>query len=80
LRDHRQNRALTEALGWVNAALEGDPQDVRTWPTLEPLAPHARAALGHADQAGIAEPTAPLMNHSGFLFKSKALEQSLPED
>ncbi len=34
---------VTEALGWVNAAFDGDPQDVRTWPRLDPLAPHARA-------------------------------------
>ena len=33
---------VTEALGWVNAAFDGDPQDVRTWPRLDPLAPHAR--------------------------------------
>ena len=39
--EHRL-RALSEALGWVNAAFTGDPEDVRTWPKLEPLAPHAR--------------------------------------
>ena len=34
---------LTEALGWIDAAFEGHPQDVRTWPALTPLAPHAEA-------------------------------------
>ncbi len=29
---------LTEALGWMDAAFTGDPQDVRTWPVLTPLA------------------------------------------
>ena len=56
---------LTEALGWVNAAFTGDPQDVRTWGRLDPLAPHADAVAGHADAAGIAEPTGRLMSALG---------------
>jgi hypothetical protein len=27
--------AVAEALGWVNAAFVGDPQDVRTWSRLD---------------------------------------------
>jgi len=72
LRDDTEHHALTEALGWINAAFEGDPQDVRTWPTLDPLAPHARAAADHADQAAIADPTARLMNQLGMLLFAKA--------
>ena len=41
---HRQ--VLEEALGWINAAFVGDPQDVRSWATLDPLAPHALAWPG----------------------------------
>lgn len=64
--------ALAEALAWVNAAFVGDPQDVRNWPLLDPLAPHARAVAWHADAAGIAEPTDSLMNNIGLLLKTKA--------
>ena len=49
-------RSLTEALRWINAAFVGDPQDVRTWPVLDPLAPHARAVTAHADAAGSPSP------------------------
>lgn len=69
------NVSLTEALRWLNAAFSGagDPQDVRTWPTLDPLAPHARAIVLFADTAGLAEPTAELMNNLGQLLDAKAL-------
>src|SRR5262249_42786854 len=33
---------VTQALRWVNAAFTGDPGDVRNWPRLDPLAPHAQ--------------------------------------
>jgi tetratricopeptide (TPR) repeat protein len=64
---------LTEALGWVDAAFVGDPQDVRSWPRLDPLAPHAEAVAAHADGVGIAYPTARLMNQLGLLLRRKAL-------
>jgi tetratricopeptide (TPR) repeat protein len=64
---------LTAALGWVNAAFTGDPQDVRNWPRLDPLAPHARAVVAFADAAGIAEPTARLMHEVASLLDAKAL-------
>ena len=65
LRDDPEHRALTDALNWIDAAFVGNPRDVRTWPTLDPLVPHARAAAGHGDQAAIAESTAQLMNLTG---------------
>jgi tetratricopeptide (TPR) repeat protein len=68
-----RQRSLVEALGWINAAFVGDPGDVRNWPTLDPLAPHARTVTAHADAASIAEPTARLMNQLGALFNTKAL-------
>ena len=41
--EERRGEALREALGWVDAAFDGNPQDVRSWPVLDPLAPHALA-------------------------------------
>ena len=64
---------LAEALGWVNAAVPFETDDVRNWPRLDPLAPHAEAVAGRADAAGIADPTARLMNELGTLFWAKAL-------
>jgi tetratricopeptide (TPR) repeat protein len=65
-------KTLTEALGWVNAAFKGDPHDVRTWPTLDPLAPHARAIVAHADETRISDPTGELMNQLGGLLHARA--------
>jgi tetratricopeptide (TPR) repeat protein len=65
-------RRLTEALGWVNAAFTGNPLDVRTWPRLTPLAPHAEILARVADAAGIAAPTSRLMNQLAGLFQAKA--------
>lgn len=79
LQDHVRRRlgdqageALEAALGWVNAAFEGDPQDVRAWPRLAPLAPHAAAVTTAADAAGLAEPTAQLMNNLAQLYDAQA--------
>jgi tetratricopeptide (TPR) repeat protein len=66
---------LTEALGWIDAAFIGDPQDVRTWKVLDPLAAHAEAAAGYADAAGIAKPTADVMGRLATLFHAKALHR-----
>jgi tetratricopeptide (TPR) repeat protein len=65
--------SLVAALGWINSAFAGNPKDVRNWPTLDPLAPHARTVAAHADAAGIPEPTALLMNQFGVLLNAKAL-------
>jgi len=71
----REREVLEAALNWVNAAFDGDPQDVRSWPTLDPLAPHAQVAVQEADKAGITEPTARLMNQLGLLLDTKARHQ-----
>jgi hypothetical protein len=63
---------LEPALRWLNAAFVGDPQDVRSWPVLDPLAPHAQVVAGFADQAGISDPTGRLINEMGLLFDAKA--------
>jgi tetratricopeptide (TPR) repeat protein len=64
---------LSGALRWVNAAFVGEPQDVRTWPTLDPLAPHVRAVIVHADAVGIPEPTGRLMSQLAQLLYAKSL-------
>ena len=63
---------LEQALGWVDAAFTGDPEDVRTWPRLDPLAEHAEAVALAARDQGIADPTARLMGELGVLFDVKA--------
>src|SRR5271166_4290232 len=67
------HQRVTEALGWVNAAFVGSPQDVRSWPRLDPLAPHAQNAAYRADAGGIAQPTARLMDQLGLLVHTKSL-------
>jgi len=68
----KRKQVLEQALGWVNAAFVGDPEDVRSWPVLDPLAPHALAVAGRADKAGMPDPTARLMNQVGLLFNAKS--------
>ena len=68
----RRTQALREALEWVNAAFVGDADDVRKWPTLDPLAPHAFAVARRADETEIAEPTARLFDEIGVLLYAKA--------
>jgi tetratricopeptide (TPR) repeat protein len=63
---------LEPALRWLDAAFQGDPQDVRSWPVLDPLAAHVQAVAGFADGAGLADPTARLMNQLGILLLIKA--------
>src|SRR5712671_6051259 len=72
LGEQERRRSLVEALAWVNETFAGDPEDVRTWPRLDPLTPHARVIVEHADGAEISGPTARLMNELGVLLKTKA--------
>ena len=67
--DARRAEALREALEWVNAAWDGD---VRSWPVLDPLAPHALAVAWRGDEAGIAKPTWRLFAAVGTSFYLKA--------
>jgi tetratricopeptide (TPR) repeat protein len=64
--------ALVDTLHWIDAAFAGHPEDVRDWPVLEPLAPHARAVVAQTDAAGIADVTARLMNQVGILMLAQA--------
>jgi tetratricopeptide (TPR) repeat protein len=63
---------LEESLWWIILCFAGDPDDVRSWPTLDPLAPHAHAVARYADGAGVADPTSRLMNSLGGLLNAKA--------
>jgi tetratricopeptide (TPR) repeat protein len=72
LAEQERRRGLVDALVWVNAAFMGKPEDVRSWPRLDPLAPHVQVMVDRADGAKISEPTARLMNQLGLLLRSKA--------
>ncbi len=72
MNEKRNNELLREAVAWVDAAFDGDPGDVRNWPRLDPIAIHAQTIAETADKAGIAEPTARLMNDIGLLFWGQA--------
>ena len=63
---------LVEVLSWINAAIVEDPGDVRTWPSIDPLVPHAEAVAWAADAAGIAPRTARLFGALDLLFSAKA--------
>ena len=64
---------LEQALRLADAVAVGDSWDVRSWPVWDALAPHVRVLVAHADEAGMAEPTARLMNDLGLHSRSKAL-------
>ena len=64
--------SLKAALRWFNAAFVGETEDVRTWPLLGVLAPHALAVARCADAVHIGQPTAQLMNDLGMLYHSRA--------
>ncbi len=69
-----ERRAWVEwALGMVNTATPTQPDDVRTWPVLDPLRPHIARIAKAADEAGIAVPTSRLMNDLGLMLKTKGL-------
>jgi tetratricopeptide (TPR) repeat protein len=71
--DETRHQRLLEALSWINIAFDGEPNDVRNWPKLDPIALHARTVAEYADTAGIREPTSRLMNQLGLLLKTKSL-------
>jgi tetratricopeptide (TPR) repeat protein len=70
--DEPKPNELEPTLRWLNAAFVGDPQDVRSWGVLDPLAPHALAVAQYADQAGLSDPTAHLFNQLGTQLYFKA--------
>ncbi|HPO13060.1 MAG TPA: toll/interleukin-1 receptor domain-containing protein, partial [Candidatus Hydrogenedentes bacterium] len=61
------------ALALINAATPFETDDVRTWPVMNLLHPHALTITAQADILGISEPTARLMNQFGLFLEAKAL-------
>ena len=61
--EERRGEALRGALALLSVAFIDEPRDVRNWPVLDPLAPHALAAAKHADEAAIGAPSAWIFNH-----------------
>lgn len=78
----RQNQAearpaaLAETVTWLRSAFRGDPVDVRNWPVLVPLEPHADAVVSFGDEREVA-PTAraALMVKLAYLAFTKARYQ-----
>jgi hypothetical protein len=62
-----------ETLGWIDAAFEGDPTDLHTWPRLDPLVTHARAIIGDADAAETTEPTSRLVGRFAVFSLTKSV-------
>jgi tetratricopeptide (TPR) repeat protein len=70
---------LAGTLRWVRAAWQGDPEDVRSWPVLEPLLPHALGLARRADAEGQPGVAAWLMRQCGLLLLAKGrLAEALP--
>lgn len=70
--DKRKDEMLREGFAWANAAFDGDPNDFRNWPRLDPLAVHAQMVAEIAYETGIAGPTARLLNDISLLFQGQA--------
>ncbi len=64
--------ALLAALAWVDGEYLGDPADVRAWPVLLPLTPHAIAAAQAGAARHLPEPAARLLNDAAGLLKTRA--------
>ncbi|HEX3357446.1 MAG TPA: tetratricopeptide repeat protein, partial [Tepidisphaeraceae bacterium] len=75
LKDDDENKAMKQALNWLDDAYVGSAVDVRNWPTLEPLTSHARAVAECAESVQIADPTARLLNQIAILLNTKALHR-----
>ena len=69
--EERRGAALREALEWMNVGFKGNPQDVRTWPRLDPLAPHVLAAAEFGDAAGVADLAGYLLDRVATLAQTK---------
>jgi len=70
--DDTEKPALGKALGWLDDAFVGEAQDVRSWPVLDPLAPHAQSVATHAADNQLGGPSARLFNQAGVLLLAKA--------
>jgi tetratricopeptide (TPR) repeat protein len=66
---------LQAALALVNAVAVGNPDDVRYWPVWDAIQEHALAVADFAEDLGIDEPTARLLNQLAVFFMTKAQYQ-----
>lgn len=64
-----------DALRWIDEAFVGDPHDVRTWRTLDPLRSHARAVVDMTIPSPLDPIAASLMGRLATLLEGKALYQ-----
>ena len=64
--------ALVVALAWINGQYRGNPGDVRTWPLLLPLTPHAIAAANAGADRNIPEPSGRMLNQAALLLNARA--------
>ena len=71
--EERRRDWIERTLQLVNNFSPTDLDDVRTWPTWDLLRSHALRVVQYADDAGIAERTARLMNQLGGLLLNKSL-------
>ncbi|MBL7733015.1 MAG: tetratricopeptide repeat protein [Chitinophagaceae bacterium] len=65
-------QTLTESLRWINEAFIGEPNDVRSWPVLEPLVPHVIILLESVKDKEAEKDFTRLMNQVALLFGTKA--------
>ncbi len=64
---------LQRSLQMLNDFCVGNPQDVRTWPTIyTPVRPHLSHILPAADKAGISDPTTRLINELALYAYERA--------
>ena len=64
--------ALISALAWINGEMPDGTEDVRTWPVVVPLTPHAVAAATFGADRGIPDPTSRLFNQAAILLATQA--------
>ncbi len=65
----RKATSFGQALNWLNCAFVGNPQDVRSWSTLEPLLPHATHAAEQDGASLFPVPTSRLLDRCATLYQ-----------
>ncbi|MEM9399548.1 MAG: tetratricopeptide repeat protein [Verrucomicrobiota bacterium] len=80
MNEEMREASLSAALRWLSQAMpDGNTNDVDTWPTVTPLAPHAVAACDYNQPCPLeAAPSASLLNEIGLYHNARA-EHALAE-
>lgn len=68
---HQEPLSLIVAMHWLNGECNGDPEDVRTWPIIWPLKPHAVFAAIAGANRNISEPSVRLLSVVGVLLTKR---------